>query len=138
MPRAETFGPDAFDIRALKQAIVGQNIKKFPFVADPESYSRIDGVKIEPSDMPVLPNPTTGWVDMRYRVRGDRNGNGLIEVWANQRFIVRVTGKIGNDIFSGPTQYFKIGHYRDVDGDYKESTIYFDRFRRSKNRANVD
>jgi len=51
---------------------------------------------------------------MTYHIRGGRNGSGLIEIWANENFIARVTGSIGNNNVDGPMQYFKFGIYRDV------------------------
>ena len=68
---------------------------------------------------------------MRYRIKGDRNGKGVVEVWANGQKIVKVTGKIGNDDVAGSTQYFKFGHYRNIDKKYKYSNIYFDSVKRS-------
>lgn len=132
------FGPQALNLKAYKKAITDQDLKQFPFIADPKSFSKIEGLKFDISDQPFLPNPSNGWVHMRYRIRGDRKGNGLIEVWANNVKITRVTGKIGNDKFDGPTQYFKIGHYRDVDTTFKKSTLYFDKFKRSLKQSDVD
>ncbi|KZL12535.1 hypothetical protein PsAD2_03840 [Pseudovibrio axinellae] len=125
-------------LEELKEAIQKQDTSKFPFLADPETYSDYPGIKIELSDNPVLPDPTDGWVDMRYRVKGSREGQGIIEIWANGTFIARVTGYIGNDKFSGDTQYFKFGHYRDYDRDDLQSTVYLDRFRRGPHRSDVD
>ena len=73
---------------------------------------------------------------MLYRVRGGRNGRGLIEIWANGTFIARVQGSIGYDDAMGPTQYFKIGHYRDPIA--AATTLYFDDFRRGDNRDTVE
>ena len=126
------------DYQPLIEAIRNQQIDLFPFVADPDTYRNSKQVIIEPSETPILPNPGDGWVDMRYRIRGGRNGNGIIEVWANDIPIVTVTGKIGNDIFTGPTQYFKVGHYRDIDEEFEDSTLYFDRFKRGTTRNQVD
>ena len=65
---------------------------------------------------------------MKYRVRAGLYGTGLIEIWANGKFIATVTGSIGYPIESGATQYFKFGIYRDVmQGD---GAVYFDNFRR--------
>ncbi|MCW2306136.1 polysaccharide lyase [Rhodobium gokarnense] len=107
----------------------------------PPALRRAGLLRMTPARPPRLPDPAKGWVDMRYRVKGGRDGTGLIEVWANGRFIVRVTGKIGNDVFKGPTQYFKIGHYRNVDvprNRFGHGTFHFDRFRRGPRRADVD
>ena len=136
--RVREFGPDAVDRPAVRRAIEQQDLDKFPFIADRQDYRRIDGIRATPSDDPLLPDPAAGWVHMRYRVKGGRDGNGLIEVWANDRFIVRVTGKIGSDVFEGPTQYFKFGHYRDVEAAFGWSTAYLDRFKRGTRRDDVD
>jgi hypothetical protein len=51
---------------------------------------------------------------MTYRVRGGRRGQGLVEIWANGRFIARAAGSIGYSQAAGPRQYFKFGIYRDA------------------------
>ena len=73
---------------------------------------------------------------MMYRVRGRRNGQGLIEIWANGAFIARVQGSLGYDEAGGPTQYFKIGHYRDPIA--AATTLYVDDFKRGDNRGAVE
>ena len=136
--KLNSFGSSAIDIQLMKISIMNQDIAKFPFVADPTSYCKIEGLTISISESALIPDPGSDWVDMRYRVKGDRNGNGVIEVWANGKHIVRVTGKIGSDDPDGPTQYFKIGHYRDVDTKFKGSKLYFDDFKRGTKREDVD
>ena len=133
-----TDGLGAIDVPAYRKAVEGQDLDKFAFLADREDYERIDGLRFFFSEQPVLPNPTEGWVAMRYRVRGGRDGTGLVEVWANDRFVVRVEGKLGNDVFDGPTQYFKIGHYRDVEDGFDWATVYVDKFKRGVRREDVD
>ena len=91
-------------------------------------------VKVEYSATPTLPNPYGKWVDMSYRVRGGRNGKGLVEIWANGRFIARVTGSIGYDYASGPQQYFKFGIYRAPTPG--ASVVRIDRFRRTDSMSN--
>ena len=49
---------------------------------------------------PVLPSPLGQWVEMSYRVEAGRSGNAVIEVYAENRFIVRITGKIGYEFQS--------------------------------------
>ena len=44
---------------------------------------------------PVLPSARGAWVDMQYRVQMSRSKAAAIEIHANSRFIVTVTGKIG-------------------------------------------
>ncbi|MTI17585.1 hypothetical protein E1162_10075 [Rhodobacteraceae bacterium RKSG542] len=122
----------------FNKAIQTQNVKAFPFLTDKEKYSQDPDVKIEISANPNLPDPSKGWVDMRYRIKGDRKGGALIEIWANGNFIARVTGSVGNDDFTGPTQYFKFGHYRDPDRKDLDSVVYLDRFKRGPKRSDVD
>ena len=52
---------------------------------------------------------------MQYRVQMSRSKPAAIEIHANGRFIVRVTGKIGYEPAPGKISQtkFKIGHYRD-------------------------
>lgn len=81
-----------------------------------------------------LPPADSGWIDMVYRIRADPGGNGLVEVWANGRRIVRATGAIGyRDV---DDQFFKFGLYRDP-VDYP-TTVYLDNFRRGTSFAEVD
>jgi hypothetical protein len=132
--------PGFRDVFNIKKAIQNQEIDKFPFIADPHTIKSIDGVMIETFD-PVLPDPSKGWVDMRYHIKADRKGDAVIEVWADGNHVVRVTGSIGNDKKKNKhrrlTQYFKIGHYRDVDQQFEHATIYFDCFERSKSPNRV-
>jgi hypothetical protein len=64
---------------------------------------------------PVLPSARGAWVDMQYRVQMSRSKPAAIEIHADGRFIVRVTGKIGYEPAPGKISLtkFKIGHYRD-------------------------
>ena len=64
---------------------------------------------------PMLPSALGQWVEMSYRVEAGRSGKAVIEVYAGEQFIVRVTGKIGyepNPQKPSMTK-FKVGHYRD-------------------------
>jgi len=61
----------------------------------------------------VLPDPKADWVHMIYAIRGGRDGNGKIEIYANGRFVARVTGPVGYDNWRGQKVKFKIGMYRD-------------------------
>lgn len=107
------------------------------FLSDSQYYDCESDIHIEHGgELPVLPDPYNHWVDMLYRVRGGRQGQGLIEVWANGDFIARVRGSIGYDNVSGPTQYFKIGHYRDLMP--AATTLYLDNFRRGDARDVVE
>jgi hypothetical protein len=64
---------------------------------------------------PVLDSPIGSWVEMKYRVQAGRSPPATIEVWQGDRFIVRITGKIGYEPGPGETSRtkFKAGHYRD-------------------------
>ena len=107
------------------------------FLSDPYLYDCESDIRIEHGEAPpLLPDPYGQWVDMLYRVRGGRNGRGLIEIWANGTFIARVRGSLGYDDAAGPTQYFKIGHYRYPIA--AATTLYFDDFRRGDHRAAVE
>ena len=93
-------------------------------------------VMLEWGPDPLLPDPGEAWVDMIYHVVGGRDGAGLVEVWANGRFIVRATGSIGYDDAGGPDQYFKFGIYRNVLPD--SAIAYLDNFRRGGSYEAVD
>lgn len=113
-----------------------RSIEAFRFLSDAWRFACDPDVRIEYGPNPILPNPYETWIDMAYRVRGGRNEQGVVEIWANGRFIARVTGSIGHEEISGPTQYFKIGMYRaPLPGT---ATIYFDNFRRGGRREEVD
>jgi hypothetical protein len=64
---------------------------------------------------PILPSALGQWVEMSYRVQASRSGKAIIEVHADGKFIVRVTGKIGYEPHPGKPAVtkFKVGHYRD-------------------------
>ncbi len=76
-----------------------------------------------------LPDPFGRWTVMRYHIKATADGDGLLEVWADGRPIVKVTGRIG---FAADRetadQYFKFGPYREP----AEGSIYamLARFRR--------
>ncbi len=96
----------------------------------------VSDVALEWGADPILPDPGEAWVDMIYHVVGGRDGTGLIEVWANGRFIVRATGSIGYDDASEPDQYFKFGIYRNVLAS--SAVAYLDNFRRGGSYEEVD
>jgi Polysaccharide lyase len=107
------------------------------FLSEPHLYDCDSDIRIEHGEEPpILPDPREQWVDMVYRVRGGRNGQGLIEIWANGIFIARVRGSIGYDDTTERTQYFKIGHYRDPIA--AATILYFDDFRRGNNRTEIE
>lgn len=116
----------------LRSGIMDQ----FAFLSEPSRYNGRDEVDIEYAEDPILPDPRLGWVDMVYRVKGGLAGGGIVEVYANGRFIARAEGKIGVPNATGPKQYFKFGHNRaPMPGT---ATIYLDRFRRGSSKAEVE
>jgi hypothetical protein len=81
---------------------------------DPDPACTAD-LTLEYGADPVLPSARGAWVDMQYRVQMSRSKAAAIEIHADGRFIVRVTGKIGYEPVPGKVSQtkFKIGHYRD-------------------------
>ena len=116
----------------LQEGIANQ----FAFVSEPSKFDGRDDVSIEYGLDPILPDPRLGWVDMVYRVKGGLAGDGIVEIYANDRFIARATGTIGVFGAEDPTQYFRFGHNRaPMPGT---ATIHIDRFRRGASKAEVE
>jgi hypothetical protein len=83
-----------------------------------------------------LPAPGPDWIDFAVWSRPGPDGSGHIEVFANGRRIVTVTGMIGHaDPGLGANQYFKFGPYRD--GAPDPWTLYYDDFVRSPDCMDV-
>jgi hypothetical protein len=78
-----------------------------------------------------LPRPDSGWIDFAVYTKPGPDGSGHIEIFANDKWVATVTGKIGHadDKGLGNRQYFKFGPYRG--GGDGEWTLYYDDFRRS-------
>ncbi len=109
---------------------------RFAFVSEASRFDGRDNVTVEYGDDPILPDPRVDWVDMIYRIKGGLAGDGIIEIYANGRFIARATGTIGVLGAEDPTQYFRFGHNRaPMPGT---ATIYIDRFRRGESKADVE
>ena len=100
--------------------------------------TRAPDIRLTPPNpaLHILPDPYGAWVDMVYRIRGGRDGDGLVEVWANGECVVRAEGAIGNRDFGGPNQYFKFGVYRDKVAYL--TRIHIDSFRRAASHREVD
>ncbi|WP_026381648.1 polysaccharide lyase [Afifella pfennigii] len=78
--------------------------------------------------LPALPEAREGWFDFAIFVKPDPEGDGRIEIFANDQHVVSVAGRIGHRDL-GPDQYFKFGPYRDADeGSW---TLIYDDFARS-------
>lgn len=111
-------------------------LSRFAFVSDAARYDGGDDITMEYGLDPILPDPRLGWVDMVYRIKGGLDHDGIVEVYANGRFIARATGTIGVFGAVDPTQYFRFGHNRaPMPGT---STIHIDRFRRGASKAEVE
>ncbi|MFW6076219.1 MAG: heparin lyase I family protein [Hyphomicrobiales bacterium] len=111
-------------------------LSRFAFISEASRYDGREKVFIEYGSDPILPDPRMGWVDMVYRIKGGLDGDGIVEVYANDRFIARATGTIGVFDAVDPTQYFRFGHNRaPMPGT---STIHIDRFRRGASKAEVE
>jgi hypothetical protein len=83
-----------------------------------------------------LPAPDSGWIDFVVYSHPGPRGDGRIELFANGKPIVTVTGMIGHgDKDLGKNQYFKFGPYRA--GHSGDWTVYYDQFRRSPDCADV-
>jgi hypothetical protein len=111
-------------------------LSRFAYISDADRYDGGDDITMEYGRDPILPDPRRGWVDMVYRVKGGLDHDGIVEVYANGRFIARATGTIGVFGAEDPTQYFRFGHNRaPMPGT---STIHIDRFRRGESKAEVE
>lgn len=116
----------------LRDGIMSQ----FTFLSEPSKFDGREELRIEYGDDPILPDPRRGWVDMVYRIKGGLKGDGVVEVYANGRFIARAMGTIGIANAQGSLQYFRFGHNRaPMPGT---ATIYLDRFRRGASQAEVE
>jgi hypothetical protein len=119
-------------LEAVRSGIITQ----FGFLTETALYTGQSDVAIEYGENPILPDPRKGWVDMIYHIKGGLSGTGLVEVFANGKFIARAKGTIGLKDVGGPFQYLKLGHNRaPLPGT---ATIYYDRFRRGATKAEVE
>jgi hypothetical protein len=100
---------------------------------DPRQSQPCADLKIESFGM--LPVPFGRWTEMIYHIRATADHNGLLEVWADGRAIVRVTGRIGYRTNGSASQYFKFGPYRDHE---PQSTFaMLAKYRRGPTRAAI-
>jgi hypothetical protein len=84
----------------------------------------------------ALPEPGSGWIDFAIFTKPGPDGSGHIELFANGKPIVTVTGRIGHaDKGLGENQYFKFGPYRAAHAG--EWALYSDDYRRSSRCAVV-
>lgn len=111
-------------------------MSQFGFLTEKEKYDGKDDITLAYGKNPILPDPRDGWVDMIYHIRGGLKGDGILEVFANGRFIARATGTIGVKEFEGPSQYFRFGHNRAAMPG--TATLYIDKYRRGKSRPDIE
>ena len=124
------------EVRSFAEQLQSGLLASFSFISDPELYGGTNDVAVEYGDDPTLPDPRKNWVDMMYHVRGGFDGKGLVEIYANGKFIVRAKGTIGVPGPAAMRQYLRLGHNRaPMPGT---STIFFDRIRRGTSRADVE
>jgi hypothetical protein len=84
----------------------------------------------------ALPDPKSGWIDFAIYSKPGPDGTGHLEIFANDKRIVTVKGRIGHaEQGLGPDQYFKFGPYRA--GHDNVWTLYYDEFRRSPKCSDV-
>jgi Polysaccharide lyase len=101
--------------------------------AKPDSFTGYDTCA---SDISItrrggtLPSLASRWIDFVVKVKPGPAGEGEIEIFADQAWIVSVKGRIGHQGPGlGPNQYFKFGPYRD--GGQKDNwQVFYDDFRR--------
>lgn len=117
-------GNESVDLRSGVNR-VADYLRGFAFLSDLPKYLDCPSglVRIESVSDRQLPSPRDGWVDMVYHIRGahhDPSGKpvgALLEVWADGRKIVRVSGDFGTrppiDPQADPgMQSIKLGLYR--------------------------
>lgn len=123
------------DARGFIEILKGGQGERFGFITDKNLYYGETGITLKHGRAVYLPDPRAGWVDLMIRVKGGLEGDGIIEIFANNQFVVRATGKIGVDAPVGSRQYLRLGHRRDkTDSDAK---LLIDDYRRGESRSLV-
>jgi hypothetical protein len=85
---------------------------------------------------PGLPAADSGWIDFAFLIQTGPQGDGRIEIIANDQWIATVKGRIGHEGPGlGDKQYFKFGPYRAAHDT--EWSVLYDRFRRGPNCEDV-
>jgi hypothetical protein len=116
------------------RALVATDANWLP--ANGERYNACTAELTVTSHGNVLPDPRSGWIDFAIFSKPGPDGTGHIEIFANDKRIVTVKGRIGHaEKGLGPDQYFKFGPYRSPHKNIW--TLYYDEFRRSSNCADV-
>jgi len=65
------------------------------------------------ADYPLLPDPKRHWTTMTYFMQQIGTSDALLDIYANNQFVARVRGLIGNSQQPPKIAKFKFGHYRD-------------------------
>lgn len=128
-------GSTLIDARTFIEVLKGGQGGKFGFVTDQQLYTGENSVQLKYGKVKYLPDPRTGWVDLMFRIKGASNETGIIELFANEQFVVRVTGNVGLDAPDGSRQYFRLGHRRDL--SKTNAVLLVDDFRRGNSRDAV-
>ncbi len=124
------FRPDVNQMRALVASQEGWTTQD-----DPRFDSRTSAMTVIDRGN-KLPSPQSGWIDFAIFTKPGPDGSGHIEIFANNKWVVTVKGRIGhNDPGLGANQYFKFGPYRAA--DKTDWTLYYDHFRRSSRCEDV-
>ena len=128
-------GSTLIDARTFIEVLKGGQGSKFGFVTDQQLYTGNNSVQLKYGKVKYLPDPRSGWVDLMFRIKGAADESGIIEVYANDRFVVRVTGNVGLDAPQGSRQYLRLGHRRDP--SRTSAVLLVDNFRRGSTRESV-
>jgi hypothetical protein len=128
-------GSTLVDARGFIQIMKGGQGNKFGFITDADLYLTDNGIQLKHGEIRYLPDPRNGWVDLMFRVKGGLEGDGVVEVYANNNFVVRATGKIGVEAPAGSGQYLRLGHRRDKADT--SAVMQIDDFRRGSSREAV-
>lgn len=123
------------DARGFIKILKGGQAERFGFITDKDLYLGDSGIRLKHGKAVYLPDPRGDWVDLMIKVKGGLAGDGIIEIYANNQFVVRATGKIGVDAPVGSGQYLRLGHRRDrTDTD---AVLLIDDYRRGPTRNSV-
>ena len=123
------------DARRFIKILKGGQAERFGFITDKDLYFGDSSIRLKHGKAVYLPDPRGGWVDLMIKVKGGLAGDGIIEIYANDQFVVRATGKIGVDAPVGSGQYLRLGHRRDrTDTD---AVLLIDDYRRGPTRDSV-
>ncbi len=93
-----------------------------------------DAIKVTNHGNP-LPDPKSGWIDFAIYTLPGANGTGRIELFANDKPIITVTGTSATTTRAREEPILQVRPYRAADGT--DWTLFYDDFRRSPNCSDV-